>query len=105
MGGAARAPAAVLAKLRGPNLQLSVLDASPPPRPQAVEPVVRTAVLAKLRGPNLQLSVLDAIPPPGPQAVEHVDKPVAGRLVYVLHNSLPWSRAAMPRVRTAWQRG
>ena len=31
--------------------------------------------------------MIDAVPPPGPRAIE----PVAGRVAYVLHNSLPWS--------------
>ena len=31
--------------------------------------------------------MLEAVPPPGPRAIE----PIAGRVVYVLHNSLPWS--------------
>ena len=48
----------------------------------------QAAMLEKLRrSPAYQLSVLEAVPPPGPRAIE----PIAGRVVYVLHNSLPWS--------------
>ena len=30
--------------------------------------------------------MLDAVPPPGPRAIA----PIAGRVAYVLNNSLPW---------------
>jgi glycosyltransferase involved in cell wall biosynthesis/SAM-dependent methyltransferase len=54
----------------------------PNPRP------AQAAMLEKLRkGPAIQLSILDQVLPEGPRAFE----PIRGRLVYALHNSLPWS--------------
>ena len=54
------------------------------PRPKPAQ----ITMLEKLRkGPAFQLSILNHVRPAGPRACE----PVAGRLVYMLHNSLPWS--------------
>jgi glycosyltransferase involved in cell wall biosynthesis/SAM-dependent methyltransferase len=50
--------------------------------------VAQAAMLEKLRrSPAYQLSLLELISPPGPCALP----PNTGRVVYVLHNSLPWS--------------
>ena len=54
------------------------------PRPGPVQ----IGLLEKLhRSPAHQLSVLEGVAPPGPPRIA----PVPGRLVYVLHNSLPYS--------------
>ena len=59
-----------------------------PPRPAHRPSPVRATILGKLRrDPAHQLSVIGAIPPPAPRAIE----PIACRVAYVLHNSLPWS--------------